>query len=338
MLIARGALLARLNEARVGISTKEQIEQSNCFVFKGDKLITFNDTIMVRAPSPLDFDCIVNATDLLTLLGRIPDDEIDIAVKSGEVRIKGKRRTAGIACLVDVLLPIDAVPEPEKWHRLADDVPGLLQQAQRICSTDDSLYLTTVVHIGPEFIESCDRFRLFRATGATGFPAEALIAGTSLAALEGLELSKVAIGTGWVHFKTSSGSQISIRCGEGKYHEDMDRVLEMHDPESLVLPSNLGEILERAEVFNISGDDARVGIRIAEGQLSLTARKDGGWYKERKRVEYTGKPLDFSVHPKFLAEMLKRKREVVVDEHKIKITSGSIEVVVCLDSKSEDEE
>lgn len=322
--------MARLNDASLGLSTKESLQQSNCFVFANGRLITFNDEIMVRTSSPLDFDMVVNATDFMGIVSKIPDDEIDVSRRGGEVVVRGKKRKAGIACVTEVVLPVDAVPVPDKWHRLADGALAAMMQAARTCGKPDDDYLSTVVHVTPDRVEACDNVRMFRVDGPTGVPGELLVKAHPLLELEGTDAVKVALSAGWVHFKTAGGAEIALRADAAKYHPDIDAILTLDKPAKVTLPTNLGEIVGRAEVF-LSGDrDARIGVRIADNDLVLTARKEGGWYKERKRIMYAGRVLDFEINPKFLVEILSRARDVMVDARKMKIAGDRTQFVVSL--------
>lgn len=321
MIIERGPLLAALAEVSPGLSNKENIEQSDAFVFKDGKLTTFNNEILCRTDSPLDFDAAVNAADLQNLLNKIPDEQIEIFLKQGEIFIKGKRKSAGIAVAAEIALPVFEVPMPEKWSRLAEGAATALQQAARTCNKDESLFLATCVHVTPTRIEGSDNMRLLRIEGETGFPEEVLIPATSIAAIQSIELKKVAQSKGWVHFKTVAGTILSCRCSHDSYHRGLDKIFELEDSESITLPGNLAEMIGRAEVFNEGAYDAKVGIRIAEGELTITSRKDGGWYEERKGVKYSGRELNFEINPKFLCEVLERTRDILVDNRKLKIVS-----------------
>lgn len=340
MKIARGSLLSRLNEASIGLSSKEVLEQSNSFVFKDGRLTTFNDDIMVRVASPLDFDVVVNASDLMGILAKIPDDEITIVLKDGELRIKSpsKTRAAGIGCSTEVALPLDAVPTPGKWFRLAEGINGIMQQAARTCGNDEARYLTTCVHATPKRIEACDDERMFRVDLETGFPDEVLIPAASVHELERIEISRVAIGKGWVHFKTTAGAEISIRCSHEKYHPNVDDILKMNNPVKLVLPAELGDTIERAEVFHTAAFADKIGVRISNNELTITSRKENGWYKERQAVAYKGRELAFEIQPQFLVEVLARTRDVLVDDRKMKIANDKVQFIVSLLMKPPQEE
>ena len=330
MKVNRVELLAALEEAKIGLSTKENLEQSNCYVFVGENLITFNDEILVRAKSPLDFDAVLTAADLVKVIEKFPDDELDVTRKENELVIKGNRRSAGITCQAEVRLPFDAVPKPDKWVKLTEGTGAMLQQAARTCGTDETQFLTTVVHIKPDRIEACDNYRLFRADGPTGFTDEVLIPASGLGGLGKLPIIRACQGKGWTHFRLESGTAVSVRCSHEKYHEGVDTLLDVKDGEEVSLPGNLEEIVGRAQVMNESGYDSRVSVAIAEGEIVVTARKETGWYKERKKVTYRGPALNFDINPEFFVALLSRTTDVTIGSGRLLIAVDNIQCVVAL--------
>lgn len=337
MKIARGALLARLTEASVGLSSKEEIEQSNNFIFHGDTLTTFNDEIMVRAKNPLGFDVSVNAQDFMGVLSKAPDDEVDIYLDGGELIVKGVKRKSGLktAAAMPEWLAGDGVPMPEAWSKITEGAMSAMKSASRVCGDNDAEYLTTVVHVTPDRVEATDNFRLFRSQAATGFPDRVLVPAHSVGELESLEVTKVAIAQGWAHFKTASASVVSVRCSQEPYNLDVDVVLHMTDYEKITLPSNLQEMVERAEVFNTGEENSTVSFSIDNGKMHINSRKEGGWHEERKSIEYTGRALGFQITPKFLVDILKRTRDVMVDENRMKVVTGTTQFLVCLEVPSD---
>jgi hypothetical protein len=338
MKVNRASFLATLQEVSIGISNKENLEQSNCFIFTGEHLIAFNDQILVRAESPVDFEGVLLAADLMKAIEKLPDDEVDIVRQENEVVITGNRRSAGITCAAEVRLPYDTVPKPEKWSKLVDGTAAMLQQAARTCGNDDTQFLTTVVHVTPERIEACDNYRLFRADGPTGFNGEILIPAGCLGALTKMAMIRVCIGKGWVHFRLGSGTVVSCRASHEPYHSGVDDLLKIKNGEDVSLPGNLDDIIGRASIMNESGYDARIGVAIQKGEITITARKDGGWYKERKKVTYTGQPIIFDINPAFLSEIMKRTTDVIIGSGRLKIEIDNIKVVVSLVAKGQDNE
>lgn len=330
MQVIRGKLLGLLSEASLGLSRKEVIEQSSSFVFSGPDLLTFNDTIMVRTKNLLGFDAAVVATDFMEMISKLPDEELDITMEEGEIRIKGRRREAGLSCMVGGRLPIEHVTRPSVWVPLPTGIAAHLQQVGTVCGNDETMLIMTCIHITPDLIEGCDGFRFCRVTIPTGFPEDVLVPAKAMGQLRELDLTHVSQTRGWVHFKTASEAEVSIRCYHKDYHPGVDSLLAMNNPEKITLPPTLTEILERSEITLTASYDSVVSVDISNNNMTLSSRKDRGWYKEKKRIEYSGRPLLFQVHPKFFAEILEKTLEVEVDERKMKICVGQTQFSVCL--------
>lgn len=334
MKVNREELLNALKFAKLGTPTRgETLEQSNAFVFVGGNLITFDDEIMTRSPSPFeeDVEVAVLADEFLKLVEKFPDEELDITIKGEEIHLKGNKKDAGVTCFNEILLPYDAVPKPGKMTELHQDTPKMLQQAARTCGNDVTQELTTVVHVSPDMIEACDNWRMFRVNIPTGFNEEGLLPASSIMKLNGLNLSAVSIVDGWAHFKTNENKVISIRCSKEKYHEGMDQLLNIGDAEQVNLPPNLSDVINRTIVMMNVEDDPKIKVHLKEGQLVLESRKESGWYKERKGIKYSGKDIVFEVNPKFLMEILQRTRKVFISQKKrMKIVDDNIIFVVAM--------
>jgi len=327
--INRAKFLTLLSEASIGLSKQEILEQSNCFVFTNDQIITFNDEIYSSVKSPLDFDAIVPAKDLLKIMAKIPDELLDISLDGGEIIIKASRRKAGLSVSSEIHLPFEAVPVPGKWSKLPPGCQDYMIQASQVCESDNSQYKTTCVHVTPDMIQACDNSRLFRAElKETGFQDEILIPAASIHQIKDLKLKEVSLGDGWVHFNTYSGQILSIRCSHESFHQGLDELLKI-DGDELKLPGNLADMIDRAEVMN-EDKTSEMNITIKDNLLILSSRKDGAWYKEKKKIKYTGPLLNFNVNPKFMVDVLKRNHKVTVDLHKMKLESEGIQFVVSL--------
>ena len=334
MKVNREEMLKIFKVARIGTTAKELIEQSDSFIFKEGHIYTFNDEIMVKGPCPLGFDAAVPAGDFENILTKIPDEEIDITLEKEEVIIKGKRKKAGITCLLDIRLPFNTVPKPTDWKKLPQEIEGVLQQAARTCGKDMTQPLSALVHVTPKRIEASDNFRIFRQDIPTGFPGEILLPASSIGTLSNLTLRKVSMGKGWVHFRTRGRQIISIRCNHSKYHkkEDVDRILELKKGKKIILPENLDKIIQRTEVMSDSGYDSQIQVLIKEGKLVVTSRKASGWYEEKKKIDYVGNKIEFFINPNFLVEILQRTKEVKIGDGKLKIQIENIQFVVALNA------
>jgi hypothetical protein len=339
MKAEREKLISVLRFAAVGRSMTEVLEQSVCFVFTGGELITFNDEVLTRQKSPLDFDAVVRADDFTKLLNKFPDDEVEISLRSGkEILVKGRKRSAGIFCETEVRLPVDSIPKtPKTFKAMPSETMAALRQAADTCRRDDTHTLSSSVHVTKDYIEACDNERFYRRTGATGFSDEILIPAFSIDSVGSLPLNQVAADRGWLFFRAENRAVVAVRCSHEKYHEGIERVLEMKDGEKAVLPSNLADMVARAEVMQSgAGWEARLGVRLENGELTLSSRNERGWYRESKRTKYRGPDLAFEVNPRFLLEILGHTRNIQLNAQKMKLEAAGVQFVVALQISEED--
>ena len=336
MNVKRNELLNALNSLSIGLAAKANLSQSDCFVFMGEYIITFNDDIMVRVKSPVDIKAAVPALELMGVLGKMPDDEIKFIHKGPEIVIKGKRRSAGITCESEIALPVESVPAPGKWSRISEETIQHLLQASQTCGMDETQPLTFYVHITPRVIEACDNNRLFRVDGDNGLPGEVLLPGKPIGRISKMGVKRISIGDGWVHFKTEGGAVITLRCSHEEYHRNIEDLFKLESPRKVVLPKGLLAAVGRAEIM--SGDDAlpQVSISIANNEVVITSRKMTGWYKERSKVDYTDTPISFDVHPEFIRDVLNKTRTVIIGSDRMSIKIDNIRFVVSLQLQKND--
>lgn len=338
MNVNRMMLLSVLQRVEPGVSAKAAIEQSDCFVFSGDKVIGFNDEILAVATSPVRLDAVVKADDLMKMLAKLPDDELDVDRVGSDLVLKGAKRKAGLTCAEETVTPYETVPQPEHWRKIGDGILDMLKQASRVCGRDDTQYLTTVVHVTADRIESCDNTRLFRFSGKTGFKRDVLLPAASVDLICKQKPTEVSIGEGWAHFRVDKDVVYSVRCSTMEYLEGLDALLQMDGAEDVRLPNTLPSIVRRADVMNDSVFGARITIRIGEHQLTISARKEGGWYKERKKIQYSGRTLEFEANPDLICDVLERSTRTQISKSKMKVTYDNVEFVLALvEAVTEDE-
>lgn len=336
MKVEREKLLKTLDVAVVGTTPREILEQSNCFVFTEDSLVTFNGEIFTKAKNPVpEVVGAVPAEDFRALLAKFPDDVVDVRVKRGEVRVRGKKKEAGLTVLEGVRLPYGGVPGPGEWVEPPPELLPTLLQASRVCGKDDSQPRTMDVHVTSGLVEACDNYRLFRSTMETGVPRELLLPAASISAVGTLAFSRLSTHGGWLHLQRKGGHRVSLRCSSGDY-PNVSTLLELGDARKVRLPGNLSDILSRASVMQDS-TDALVSIKITRGELVLRSRKDTGWYQESREIKYDGEPFSFDVNPEFLEEVLAKTRTVKVSKSRMKIEAGEVVFVVALDKPGEKE-
>ena len=80
MKVNREELLRNLESVQAGLSRREILEQSDCFVFGGKRVVTYNDEVSCRGPSGLDdsFRGAAKADKLLEVLREYPVEGVEV--------------------------------------------------------------------------------------------------------------------------------------------------------------------------------------------------------------------------------------------------------------------
>ena len=155
--VSREAFLRALESTKSGLSPRDVIEQSTCFVLTGGQIITYNDEASCRGPSglPKDFTGAVASQDLLELLRKMEEDDIWLTDEEGQFWVKGKRRRAWHNMEAEIRLPYTSVEIPDKFQELPEDFTEAVSLVKECTGKDASRFELTCVNLNPKWIEAC---------------------------------------------------------------------------------------------------------------------------------------------------------------------------------------
>lgn len=340
MKVNRKKFLEELTSVSYGLTTHEVIEQSNCFIFKNGMVTTFDGEVYATRKTDLGIEAAIPAQDLLKMLQRMTEEEVEVTLEDNEFIVSGKRKKAGIRIHEEILSPIDRIPTPKRMKPAQENFSNYLLQVSRICGNDHSNPKTTYVHITSDRLEATDSYRLCRYDMETGIEEDILLPAQALLRLGAKNISKVsanisrvASGEGWYHIKLGK-TRISICCGGFDYFskKSLDAILDIQG-EKIDFPKGLDEALDRASVMDSASgmNEGEVKIKIEKNKFSIRTEKDDAWYIEQKKVQYNGKKLSFIVNPNFLQQVLKQSYQVFIDSGKMMIKEDKMRFVVCLE-------
>ncbi len=330
MNVNRKQFLDLLNRASIGVTPRDVLEQSGSFVFDHGQVVTYNEDICFRAKVEIPDSFAIPAADLIKLLGKFDEDEIEVSVKGDQFRIRGSGKSAGLTCFREVTLPFSDVPRGKNWTKIIGGVFEIMVHAAKTCGRDYTRPQTTTVNVSPNLIQGFDNHRLLRATVKTGFPSEVCIPATAIISMARMEIVLVDVSKGWTHFRSSNGDEISVHCICDKYIEGLEKIIDVKEAVRVRLPSNMADSIERAKVMLEDDYDSRLRVEIEEGKIVLRAQKGAGWYKESRKASYEGPPLAFDVHPDVLVDIVALARQVKVAPDRMKIEKGDICYVIAL--------
>lgn len=327
--VSRGELLQILESIQPGLTTRDVVEFSSCFVFKDGDVSTFNDEIACHRTSPLDIEGAVQATPLLNVLRRMPEETVDVTIEEGQMIVRGKKRRAGIRMQTLNALPIEKVESAEEWRTLHADFTDAIYVAQQCVGKDESNYATTCIHIHPKFVEACDNHQAIRYALKTRVRQPILVRGTSVKHIVSLDMTEVAETDTWIHFRNPTGLILSCRRDVQEY-DDLESILTV-DGVEFTLPKGLAKAAESAEIFSSENADANeVLVDIKPGRVKVTGEGSSGWYQEIKNAAYDGEPIQFRVAPKLLVELVNRYSDCVITADRLKVDTGKFVYVVAL--------
>ena len=337
MRINRENFLNDLEMVKAGLSPREFIEQSSCFVFSNKMVMTFNDEVACRKEIGIDVTGAVQAQSLLNILEKLDDPELKVREnEQGELEFRGQGKGFGVTKDTEIFLPIDRVEMPEKWHPLPKEFTEAVGLVQHCISTDESRFLLTCIHLGPEYIEACDNLQVMRCKVKTGLKNSVLVRGTSIKSITSLGMDQAAMTKSWIHFRNQAGLIFSCRRYTENY-PSLDKIISS-EGHPIVIPKGLAEASDRAAVFaqDKSGDPL-VTVSISNGVIRLKGEGLSGWYREVKKTSYEGPPIEFVIAPELLKHISERYSDAQIGEDRLKVVGGGWEYVTVLGQKKDEE-
>lgn len=318
MQILLETFLSNLNLVKAGLSPREFIEQSSCFVFQDKQVMTFNDEVACRKAIGIDLQGAVQAASLLAILEKLDDDDLMITDDgNGELEFKGRRKRFGVTKDQEIFLPIDRVEVPKKWMPVPPEFTQAIGLVQHCVSTDESRFLLTCIHLHPDYIEACDNHQVMRVKVKTGLESSILVRGTSLAHLTTLAMDQMSRTKCWLHFKNQAELVFSCRLYAEEY-PSLDKILKI-DGYPIAMPKGVTKASERAAVFaSDKSGDTLMSVTLSDGRMKIRGEGLSGWYQETKKVAYTGPLLEFLIAPELLKYISEHYSEATVADTKLK--------------------
>jgi len=330
----RQKLLSTLALVKAGLASKEMIEQSTSFVFADGRVFTYNDEIALSHPIDLKLEGAVSASELLGLLSKAKDDELDLEVSAEGLLVAGKKFKAQIKLAAEITLPLGEVQIPDAFLPLPKEFAAAVKFCLFSASSDMTKPALTCIHATIDRVESCDNFRLTVRyfDEKKYFPEPLLIPLNAAKELAGFAPIEYAVKGGWIHFRTADDTLFSCRTYADLKYPDLWAFMELAEGGELKFPSDMREMLGRAGVFSASKikTDERVRIGVSEGKLTIKGEGDAGRFEESSRVRYAGEPTHFYIAPQFLASVLELTDEALVGADRLKFEGDDFVHVVSL--------
>lgn len=330
MKVDRKELLEVLACVAPGLSKAEGVEQAQCFIFMGDKVMTYNDEITVAASYKTEFTGAVKADEFQRLLRKLKDDEVDITDEGTELLVKTKKTRAGIALEADVAAHIESFKLPGKTEY--NKLPEGFTEAIKFCSfsaaNDMTKPILMCIHVAGNRATSSDGIRItqYKLGGEVEEPI--LIQAAAAVQLCKYKPTHCCVQGGWLYFKVAKAF-FCCRTFEEEY-PDVSPHLKVKGAK-VTLPKGFKDLLDKANIFAAGTKDvARVSIKLAPGVMEVKGKGDSGWIKERAKLDYDGEEVSFMARPEFLMEAVGLLDNITVGERSLKLQAKEFIHVVAI--------
>lgn len=328
MQINRAEILRQLEACAPGLSNTDNIEQANCFMLTPGRIVTFNDEICCRQDTTLALTCAVPARPLLETLRKLSEDEVGIELKDERLMLKcANVRKIGLNIHADVVSHSDAVESPGEWIDVPPVFADALAMVSDAAAKDSEQFSLSCVQLTPGGMQATDSFQAVRYKVQCPVSKGILIKKTACAAVNGLGIAAMSETENWVHWKTYTGLQVSVRKYVDEF-PDLTQVFKAESVGTLRLPYSLIDSLQKAAAFLAdTGTGKQAVLRLKQNKLMVRGQNENGFYEEIRDISYEGPAISFGINPKYIQTLLKHDYPCSLTESALRIRGESFSYI-----------
>lgn len=335
----RKTLLATLTAVQPGLAKKDLIEGASSFYFRDGRVMTYNDTIAVSAPTDVDGTFTIDGTALYKSLKKWPDEEIELVSDGKHVAVKGAQKRKSKFTIAVKNSPLyDIIGKPASWVKVPADFVKALALVAGVAATSGNANKPALsyVHVNGAWCEAMDGFRASRALMVTDWSVKPILVPVAAATkLADYNVESFGATKGWLHFQCRDDVMFSCRTAHSTitfpdtrmFFDNKDTFKKLH------LPADILEILDRTAVFSTD----YVSLSVANGVLAITGKGPAGEMTEERDSDPTI-TASCSVNTKFLRHAVEQGgTSMDVTKHVARFDVDSYQHVVALlvDTKAE---
>lgn len=299
MKILREELLSKLKRCLPGVDSKAfMLLGADCFVFRNNTVLAYNDCISVTMPLEIGISCAVPASSFYKALSSFKAKEVEIVQEGSKLIITCGRATVEFTTIDEKIYDrfLHILPAEPEWKELPENFNSIIKTGILTHNTSiEGIFVhgkhliasNQVILIDIELDRPLDRFWINNK------------AATELVKLPALE--SYCTNASWIHFKSGDLMFSCRKLIDDNYPEEQFfKLFDSHDAGQAtskgILPKDLVEVLKRASIF--SSDDAQEDAKVVycsiEGkEMTVSASRSIGAFKETLDIEREGED---SVH------------------------------------------
>ena len=312
MEIKKKELAKILSGLKPGLAKREIIEEMVHFIFTGERVLTFNDEITISYPFKTDFQCSVNAKDMLDGLSKAKSENIEMSFIEGQLDLICKDQDIFMNASMDdevknIAMDVIEATEQSDWKSVPEDFTDAMYLAMFSASRDETDESFQGICVSDQYIYSSDKLRVTQCKMTA--PMEFFVIRAPIANdLKGFKLKTYCLTENWVNFKTEDDILFSVKkMGDEWPIEDAVNFLKL-EGSRFRLPDTLQAAAQDLITWTEGDMDFHKTVKVTmeNNLIVLEGRKESGLMRKRVMLEYQRDPIVFLISPVYLAAILER--------------------------------
>jgi len=323
-------LYDKLSAIQFGATTAEVTTQSDCVIFQGGQMYTFDGQIFCCIEQAFPKDCAIPFKMLKDAIGK-PGKSINVEIEPGENSLVLRRRTprttaeTTIPYKVEILHQVQAIPvltETDVFYLFPQEVADNIQMLESVIDKAQRGTILFYIHYTQQFIEAANLEHIVRVTTTAplAYPADflnhALIPAGYLGKIHSLSNIQTFMFKGnWMYIKTAAGNRYAFPVITDTAYLDADVLQNSLYPQDagipLVFPPELAEEVATGMKFSDDGV-AHIAINTdgatPEGTLELSMYNAVSAHKATIKCDIIAEELKsakIAVHGAIIARIAK---------------------------------
>ena len=320
MKINKDELLNILMLLKPGLANKAIVEETTHFIFTGDDIVTYNDSIAISHLFPCDFKFTIMADEFIKILNVVKTEQCEMLLKDSNLIIKEKDMkakliTGSIDAIKDYLDLID-FGKKRKWNKLPKDFLDAVKLSIFSASKGNSLPIFSYLNIYDNKIIACDEIRISIYEMESKIKMPFLLSASSATYLLNFEVVEYCVENNWVYFITKDDTIFCSRVLNEEYPDMLknfdfkNKIIEL--PKEIIDSVSAAEILADGE-FDV---DKKIEIKIENGKLFCKGSREIGEIEVECNIDSKYK-LEFIINPIFFKEILVKTNKMKIGEGKV---------------------
>ena len=310
-----------LSKLKPGLAKREIIEEMVHFTFTGDRVLTYNEEVCISYPFETDFQCSVNAKDMLDALNKAKAETIELDLVEGQLNLTCKDQDVFMNVsqeteIKDKAVEVISEAADDVWKKVPEDFTECMFLTMFSASKQEADGSFQGICVDNVNTYSTDRLRVTRCTMKS--PMDPFVIRAAVAQdLRNYKFTEYNQGDNWINFRTADQVLFSVKkIADDWPVEDMQQHLKLEGTR-FRLPESL-QVAAHDLITWTEGDmdfHKTVSFIMENNLITLEGKKESGIMRKRVLIEYQSDPIKFLISPVYLSTIMdKGATRIVVGE------------------------